>query len=147
MSDPSLLVTNPTRTDPTLAPAGRQAYYVLAPTPNLDAGIDWAGTGPRYRDELVAVLEARGYVGFGDGDRGRAAGHAGRLGGVRAWPRAHRSRPRTRSPRPGRSGRRPRPRAGQRGLRRLGHPARGRRADGAAVRPAGRRADHRPRRR
>ena len=33
MSDPSLLVTNPTRTDPTLAPAGRHAYYVLAPVP------------------------------------------------------------------------------------------------------------------
>ncbi len=67
MSDPSLLVTNPTRADPTLAPPGRQAYYVLAPTPNLTAGIDWASTGPRYRDELVAVLEARGYAGFGAG--------------------------------------------------------------------------------
>jgi phytoene desaturase len=67
MSDPSLLVTNPTRSDPTLAPAGRQAYYVLAPTPNLTAGIDWTSTGPRYRDELVAVLEARGYAGFGAG--------------------------------------------------------------------------------
>jgi phytoene desaturase len=67
MSDPSLLVTNPTRADPTLAPPGRQAYYVLAPTPNLTAAIDWARIGPRYRDELVAVLEARGYVGFGAG--------------------------------------------------------------------------------
>ena len=67
MSDPSLLVTNPTRSDPSLAPAGRQTYYVLAPTPNTTAGIDWSSTGPRYRDELVATLEARGYVGFGDG--------------------------------------------------------------------------------
>ncbi|HYT10252.1 MAG TPA: FAD-dependent oxidoreductase, partial [Mycobacteriales bacterium] len=67
MSDPSLLVTNPTRSDPTLAPSGRHTYYVLAPTPNLGAGIDWAATGPRYRDELVATLEARGYVGFGAG--------------------------------------------------------------------------------
>src|SRR4029453_12238676 len=31
MSDPSLLVTNPTHTDPSAAPAGRQTYYVLAP--------------------------------------------------------------------------------------------------------------------
>jgi phytoene desaturase len=67
MSDPSLLVTNPTRTDPLLAPAGRQTYYVLAPTPHTGAGIDWSIVGPRYRDELVAVLEARGYVGFGAG--------------------------------------------------------------------------------
>jgi len=64
MSDPSLLVTNPTRSDPTLAPAGRQTYYVLAPTPHLGAGIDWTVTGPRYRDELVATLEARGWAGF-----------------------------------------------------------------------------------
>jgi phytoene desaturase len=67
MSDPSILVTNPSRSDPTLAPAGRQSYYVLAPVPNLGAGIDWAAIGPRYRDELIAILEQRGYVGFGAG--------------------------------------------------------------------------------
>ncbi|TAK71093.1 MAG: phytoene desaturase [Actinomycetota bacterium] len=66
MADPSFLVSNPTRSDPALAPAGHQIYYVLAPAPNLDADIDWAATGPRYREELLAVLEARGYVGFGD---------------------------------------------------------------------------------
>ena len=67
MSDPSILVTNPSRSDPSLAPDGKQIYYVLFPTPNLDAGIDWAEVGPRYRDEVVRVLEQRGYVGFGDG--------------------------------------------------------------------------------
>jgi len=67
MSDPSLLVTNPTRSDPSLAPPGRQTYYVLAPTPHTGAGLDWQVLGRRYRDELVAVLEARGYVGFGAG--------------------------------------------------------------------------------
>ncbi len=66
MSDPSLLVTVPTRTDPTLAPPGRQSYYVLAPTPNLDAPLDWDVVGPRYREEIVQTLEQRGYVGFGD---------------------------------------------------------------------------------
>ena len=30
-------------------------------------GNDWAATGPRYRDEIVATLEARGYTGFGAG--------------------------------------------------------------------------------
>jgi phytoene desaturase len=69
MSDPSLLVTNPTSTDPAMAPPGRQTYYVLAPTPNLDAApLDWrSGLGRHYADELVEVLEQRGYVGFGDG--------------------------------------------------------------------------------
>lgn len=67
MSDPSLLVTNPTFTDPALAPAGKEIYYVLFPTPNLDANYDWKTLGPRYRDEMIRVLEERGYVGFGDG--------------------------------------------------------------------------------
>ena len=69
MSDPSLLVTNPTRSDPSLAPAEREAYYVLAPAPNLAVGrIDWSdGYGERYADELVETMERRGYVGFGAG--------------------------------------------------------------------------------
>ncbi|MCY1143789.1 phytoene desaturase family protein [Actinoplanes sp. Pm04-4] len=69
MSDPSLLVTNPTHTDPSAAPAGRQSYYVLAPTPNLIAGpMDWrGGLAERYASSLVRTLEQRGYVGFGDG--------------------------------------------------------------------------------
>ncbi|MBM3723410.1 MAG: phytoene desaturase [Actinobacteria bacterium] len=66
MTDPSLLVTNPTHSDPTLAPDGKQIYYVLFPTPNLDANIDWATQGPRYRDEMVRVLEERGYRDFGE---------------------------------------------------------------------------------
>jgi phytoene desaturase len=66
MTDPSILVTNPSFTDPSLAPAGKQSYYVLFPTPNLDADIDWTIRGPQYRDEVVRTLEQRGYVGFGD---------------------------------------------------------------------------------
>jgi phytoene desaturase len=66
MSDPSILVTNPSHSDPSLAPDGKQIYYVLFPTPNLDADIDWTTVGPRYRDEVVRVLEERGYRGFGD---------------------------------------------------------------------------------
>jgi phytoene desaturase len=66
MSDPSFLVTSPTRSDPSLAPTGRSSYYVLFPTPNLDASIDWATVGGPYRDQVVATLEARGWPGFGD---------------------------------------------------------------------------------
>lgn len=66
MSDPSLLVTKP----PSGAPAGRHAYYVLAPVPHLRhrRALDWRGDlRHRYADELIQVLEARGYRGFADG--------------------------------------------------------------------------------
>jgi phytoene desaturase len=66
MTDPSLLVTNPTRTDPALAPAGRQAYYILAPVPNLEAGIDWRNAGESYAGHLLDVLAARGYPGLAE---------------------------------------------------------------------------------
>jgi len=71
MRDPSMLVTNPTRTDPALAPAGRHVYYVLVPVPNLAAGGPDArawrenGLAHRYADEIIAILEKRGYVGLG----------------------------------------------------------------------------------
>jgi len=69
MTDPSLLLTNPTRGDATLAPAGRQVYYLLAPTPNLVAGpLPWRdGLAERYAQSLVETLEQRGYLGFGAG--------------------------------------------------------------------------------
>jgi len=66
MSDPSLLVTNPSHSDPDLAPDGKHIYYILFPTPNLDSPIDWSLTKDRYRDEVIRTLEERGYVGFGD---------------------------------------------------------------------------------
>jgi phytoene desaturase len=67
MSDPSFLVTSPTASDPTLAPAGRSSYYVLFPTPNLDAPLDWRQEGTRYLDRVVQTLECRGWDGFGAG--------------------------------------------------------------------------------
>ena len=66
MTDPSVLVTNPTYSDSGLAPDGKQVYYVLFPTPNLDADIDWKKTAPSYREHVIETLEARGYTGFGD---------------------------------------------------------------------------------
>jgi phytoene desaturase len=66
MSDPSVLVTVPTHDDPNLAPPGKQSYYVLFPTPNLTADIDWKKESKPYRDEMIRTLEERGYDGFGD---------------------------------------------------------------------------------
>ncbi len=66
MTDPSLLVTIPTYDDESLAPKDRSSYYILFPTPNLDADIDWRIEAPLYRDEMLRVMEARGYEGFAD---------------------------------------------------------------------------------
>lgn len=66
MSDPSLLVTNPSHSDPSLAPDGKNVYYVLFPTPNMDSDIDWKTFEPQYREHVIATLEERGYTGFGD---------------------------------------------------------------------------------
>jgi phytoene desaturase len=70
MSDPSLLVSMPSLTDRSLAPDGGQVLTIVAPTPNLDRrsggnpDLDWATLGPRYRDEVLATLEARGWTGL-----------------------------------------------------------------------------------
>ncbi|GGC71080.1 phytoene desaturase [Hoyosella rhizosphaerae] len=77
MSDPSLLITRPVITDPGLAVANRHDHpdspgahellSILAPTPNLEsAPLDWDKLGPAYRDELLGVLENRGYKGIAE---------------------------------------------------------------------------------
>jgi phytoene desaturase len=60
MSDPSLLVTRPTAGDPSLAPAGRDLLYVLAPAPNLTRGrVDWDHIGGAYADSMMAAVTDR----------------------------------------------------------------------------------------
>ncbi len=72
MSDPSLLVSMPSRTDRSLAPDGGQVLSVVAPAPNLDPHsggnphIDWDALTPRYREEVLGTLEARGWTGLSD---------------------------------------------------------------------------------
>ncbi|MGI8679151.1 MAG: phytoene desaturase family protein [Jatrophihabitans sp.] len=67
MSDPSFLITTPSRTDPSLAPPGRQTHYVLFPAPNLRGSFDWVDRRGEYREHIVETLDQRGYAGFGDG--------------------------------------------------------------------------------
>jgi phytoene desaturase len=60
MADPSLLVTRPTASDSSLAPAGRDLLYVLAPAPNLEVGtVDWVSTSARYVDQMMTVVNRR----------------------------------------------------------------------------------------
>jgi phytoene desaturase len=57
--DFSLYLHAPTRTDPSLAPAGHESFYVLSPVPNNTSGIDWNLEGERYFDRILEALETR----------------------------------------------------------------------------------------
>ena len=65
--DFSLYLHRPTATDPSLAPEGCDAFYVLSPVPNLQkADIDWSVEGPKYRDRIFNYLEERYLPGLSD---------------------------------------------------------------------------------
>lgn len=57
--DFSLYLHRPTATDPSLAPDGCDAFYVLSPVPHLGAQIDWRTEARPYRDRIVNYLERR----------------------------------------------------------------------------------------
>ncbi len=55
-TDPSVYVQNASVTDPTLAPPGHSALYVLVPVGNLSGGVDWATLAPAYREKTLDRL-------------------------------------------------------------------------------------------
>ena len=64
--DFSLYLHAPTRTDPSLAPPGHEAFYVLSPVPNARSGVDWSRERERYFDRILASLEQRLVPGLRD---------------------------------------------------------------------------------
>ncbi len=58
--DMSVYVRNATATDPTLAPKGHSALYVLVPTPNMKTGILWDSVKTStYRDKVIKRIMQR----------------------------------------------------------------------------------------
>ncbi|MBK8481726.1 MAG: phytoene desaturase [Proteobacteria bacterium] len=58
-ADYSLYLHAPTVTDPSLAPPGHGAFYVLSPVPHLGhAPLDWEAIAPAYADRILATLES-----------------------------------------------------------------------------------------
>ena len=55
--DFSLYLHRPTATEPAMAPAGCDTFYVLAPVPNLQSGTDWAAHAEPYRAAIAKALE------------------------------------------------------------------------------------------
>ena len=64
--DFSLYVHRPTATDPSFAPSGCDSFYVLAPVPNLEAGIDWQTEGGLLQQRIVDSLDATMLPGLKD---------------------------------------------------------------------------------
>lgn len=59
--DMSLYVHRPSVTDPSVAPAGDDTFYVLSPVPHLGHknGVDWATEAEPYRQKMMKILEDR----------------------------------------------------------------------------------------
>ena len=63
--DFSLYLHRPTASDPSLAPEGCDTFYVLAPVPHLDAGVDWQARAEPYRAALQQRLSETLLPGLG----------------------------------------------------------------------------------
>ncbi len=55
--DFSLYLHMPTITDPSMAPDGHEAFYVLSPVPHLGGDVDWRTAARPYRDAIMQFLE------------------------------------------------------------------------------------------
>jgi phytoene desaturase len=64
--DFSLYLHRPTANDPSLAPPGCDAFYVLSPVPHLQSGIDWRAQAEPYRSAIQKRLEETLMPGLGD---------------------------------------------------------------------------------
>jgi phytoene desaturase len=60
-AEPSFYVQNACVTDPTLAPRGHSALYVLAPVTHQHPNVDWAQERPRFRKLLLNQIKKAGY--------------------------------------------------------------------------------------
>ena len=64
--DFSLYLHRPTASDPSLAPEGCDAFYVLAPVANLKSGVDWEECAEKVRKAIEERLEETLMPGLGE---------------------------------------------------------------------------------
>ena len=64
--DFSLYLHRPTASDPSVAPAGKETFYVLSPVPNQLSGVDWESMHQEYLDKVIDQLEKRALPGLRD---------------------------------------------------------------------------------
>jgi phytoene desaturase len=60
--DPSFYVQNACVTDPTLAPRGKSALYILAPVTHQHANVDWSRERERFRAKMLRQIAKAGFT-------------------------------------------------------------------------------------
>ncbi|MEM6671410.1 MAG: phytoene desaturase family protein [Planctomycetota bacterium] len=65
--NPAFYLCNPVLTDPSMAPEGKSALYVLVPVTHQHENVDWADAAPEFRDLTLRQLEKVG-VSLSDSD-------------------------------------------------------------------------------
>ena len=63
--DFSLYLHRPSASDPSVAPTGCDAFYVLAPVPHLGSGTDWSKQAEPFRQSIQNLLEKTVMPGLG----------------------------------------------------------------------------------
>ena len=56
--DFSLYLHAPAKSDPDMAPEGKEAFYVLSPVPNQYSKADWKTLGPLYQEKILKALDS-----------------------------------------------------------------------------------------
>ena len=56
--DFSMYLHRPSQTDPSMAPAGCDCFYVLIPVPNQLSGIDWRTEAQPFRNRVMELTSA-----------------------------------------------------------------------------------------
>ncbi|NBW01625.1 MAG: phytoene desaturase [Betaproteobacteria bacterium] len=62
--DFSLYLHRPSASDPSVAPPGHDTFYVLAPVPHLQSGVDWSQAAEPYRQAIAKALDSAVMPGF-----------------------------------------------------------------------------------
>jgi phytoene desaturase len=57
--DPSFYAVVASRTEPRLAPEGKDGLFVLVPVPHLGPNVDWARDGEAFKEKVYGMLERR----------------------------------------------------------------------------------------
>jgi len=57
--DPSFYAVVPSKTEPRMAPEGKQSLFVLVPVPHLGPNVDWARDSAAFKEKIYGLLERR----------------------------------------------------------------------------------------